>query len=270
MTIPNSVTSIGDFAFLRCSSLTSPVYNAHVFAKMPESYSGAYTIPDGIESIAGGAFWGCSSLTSVTIPSSVTSIGSYAFSGCTGLTSIIVPLGQEDRFFEMDGLKKYAAIIRKTSKQQILFYEKPFAEMLSFNIDQLNYRYAILQSIEANDLQRKQEYLMVFDSFLVLFRALFLENGNKQYSVQNYFIEKGQPEKAQAINDFLDTIVFEWRCDLTIRKMLKFIADKFICHTDPISKDDLAQSNFYMSHMSNPFTKINMQVIMDNLNALIQ
>ncbi len=238
--------------------------------RCPKVFKGEYTIPNSVTSIGDGAFFGCTGLISVTIPNSVTSIGFAAFSDCTGLTSIIVPLGQEDRFCEMDGLKKYAAIIRKTSKQQILFYEKPFAEMLSFNIDQLNYRYAILQSIEANDLQRKQEYLMVFDSFLVLFRALFLENGNKQYSVQNYFIEKGQPEKAQAINDFLDTIVFEWRCDLTIRKMLKFIADKFICHTDPISKDDLAQSNFYMSHLSNPFTKINMQFIMDNLNALIQ
>ena len=37
VTIPNSVTSIGDNAFSRCS-LTSPVYNAHVFAYMPTSY----------------------------------------------------------------------------------------------------------------------------------------------------------------------------------------------------------------------------------------
>jgi hypothetical protein len=87
VTIPNSVTSIGDFAFSICPGLTSPVYNAHVFAKMPTSYSGAYTIPDGIESIAGSAFSGCSGLTSVTIPNSVTSIGNSAFEGCTGLTS---------------------------------------------------------------------------------------------------------------------------------------------------------------------------------------
>jgi hypothetical protein len=91
VTIGNSVTSIGDDAFYGCNGLTSPVYNAHVFAFMPTSYSGAYTIPDGIESIAGFAFEGCNSLTSVTIPNSVTSIGSCAFYNCSGLTSVIIP-----------------------------------------------------------------------------------------------------------------------------------------------------------------------------------
>jgi len=70
--------------------LISPLYNDHVFAYLPATYSGAYTIPDGIESLAGGAFAGCSGLTSATIPNSVTTIGDWAFSGCTGLTSVTI------------------------------------------------------------------------------------------------------------------------------------------------------------------------------------
>ena len=71
LVIPSSVTSIRDYAFSGCSSLTS------------------VTIPNSVTSIGGVAFGSCSSLTSVTIPNSVTSIGNEAFRGCTGLTSVI-------------------------------------------------------------------------------------------------------------------------------------------------------------------------------------
>ena len=71
--IPDSVTSIGDFAFSGCESLTS------------------VTIPDSVTSIGFRAFSGCESLTSVTIPDSVTSIGAEAFRKCKNLTSIEIP-----------------------------------------------------------------------------------------------------------------------------------------------------------------------------------
>ena len=73
VTIGNSVTSIGYRAFENCSSLTS------------------MTIPNSVTSIGEAAFSGCSSLTSVTIPNSVTSIGSSAFSRCSSLSSITIP-----------------------------------------------------------------------------------------------------------------------------------------------------------------------------------
>ena len=68
--IPNSVTSIGSYAFRGCSGLTS------------------VTIPSSVTSIGQGAFSYCSGLKSVTIPNSVTSIGNQAFYNCSGLTSV--------------------------------------------------------------------------------------------------------------------------------------------------------------------------------------
>ncbi len=72
VTIPNSVTSIGDFAFAHCTSLTS------------------VTIPNSVTSISSGAFQYCYSLTSVTIPNSVTSIGEAAFTGCRRMASVTI------------------------------------------------------------------------------------------------------------------------------------------------------------------------------------
>ena len=92
VTFPNGITSVGLDAFGN-SGLASPVYNEHVFAYMPESYTGDYTIPEGIRTIAGGAFCNCIRMTSVTIPQSVTSIGEDAFRACYSLTSITIPSG---------------------------------------------------------------------------------------------------------------------------------------------------------------------------------
>lgn len=68
-----SVTSIGDWAFYGCSSLT------------------AITIPESVKSIGRFAFSRCSSLTSITISEGVQILGDYAFSYCSALTSVTIP-----------------------------------------------------------------------------------------------------------------------------------------------------------------------------------
>ena len=72
-TIPNSVTSIGGYAFLDCWDLLN------------------VTIGNSVTSIGQAAFYNCTSLSSITLPNNVTSIGNYAFSDCRGLTSVTIP-----------------------------------------------------------------------------------------------------------------------------------------------------------------------------------
>ena len=73
--IPDSVTSIGEYAFCDCDSLSS------------------IEIPNSVTSIGEYAFRNCDSLSSIEIPNSVTNISDYAFSNCSSLGSVKIPEG---------------------------------------------------------------------------------------------------------------------------------------------------------------------------------
>ena len=110
ITFGDSVSSIGQYAFYNCSSLTKvDITDLSAWCKMifgnscanPLGYAKnlylnselitKLTIPSDITEIKNFAFYNCSSLTSVTIPDSVTSIGERAFYNCTSLTSVTIP-----------------------------------------------------------------------------------------------------------------------------------------------------------------------------------
>lgn len=93
-TIPNSVTSIGTWAFYSSklsgvtipSSVTSIGNSSFFFCRLITDL----TIPNSVKSIGNDAFGSSSGLVSIVIPNSVTSIGNSAFAYCTGLTSVIL------------------------------------------------------------------------------------------------------------------------------------------------------------------------------------
>ncbi len=96
ISMPDNVTTIGHAAFAFCDSLISVTIGDSVttigdavFAYCDSLTS--ITIPDSVTTIGSYAFVKCDSLTSITIPDSVTTIGSYAFYDCDSLTSITIP-----------------------------------------------------------------------------------------------------------------------------------------------------------------------------------
>ena len=121
VTIPNSVTSIGDYAFWGCyftydsfiinnstlhdAYIRGETWGAQIVDEDTDDgllikdnivvkcrlWATTAAIPEGVTSIGDNAFSWCSGLTSVTIPNSVTSIGDKAFFLCSGLISVTIP-----------------------------------------------------------------------------------------------------------------------------------------------------------------------------------
>ena len=132
VTIPNSVTSIGGYAFRGCSGLTSLTIPNSVTSIGSSAFDGcssltSVTIPNSVTSIGLGAFEDCTGLTSVTIGNSVTSIGNYAFDGCSGLTSVVIPNSVTSigccAFHGCTGLTSVTIPNSVTSIENFAFYE---------------------------------------------------------------------------------------------------------------------------------------------------
>lgn len=73
VTIPDSITSIPDAAFVNCSQLTN------------------ISIPNSVTYIGYSAFSSCTSLKSITLPSSLSTIGNSAFAGCPSSMTVTYP-----------------------------------------------------------------------------------------------------------------------------------------------------------------------------------
>lgn len=172
--IPNSVTSIGNYAFQDCKNITSIILPNSVTSIGSYAFNGctklkSITIPNSVTEIKDHTFTNCPNLQSVTLPSYLTSIGQYAFDKCSGLTSLIIPNSVEFigdyAFFGCPNLTVY------TSSSYLYNRSSTYAVKQRYLLspDQLIYYYPYSTFAKAyveqniNEWQKKGEFERVAD-----------------------------------------------------------------------------------------------------------
>jgi hypothetical protein len=95
-TIPNTVTTVAQWAFADCTHLSRVTIPNSVTTIDQAAFANSYnltsvTIPDGVTGIAYSTFAGCTELASVSLPNTVTAISQSAFNGCSSLNHITIP-----------------------------------------------------------------------------------------------------------------------------------------------------------------------------------
>ncbi|MBQ7849144.1 MAG: leucine-rich repeat protein [Clostridia bacterium] len=99
--LPESVVTVGDFAFSGCSTLTDIVLPQGLSHIGMGAFDGCTrlklrTLPLGVTELSARLFSGCVSLQSMTLPADVRRIGANAFASCTELTELILPEGLKE------------------------------------------------------------------------------------------------------------------------------------------------------------------------------
>ena len=123
ITIPSSVTSIGNSAFVKCELLKSVSLSEGLKTIGSWAFRSCVAleeivIPDSVLTIEHTAFSYCEKLTSVTIGSGVTSIGEYAFDNCILLDTVIinsVAIASRDSSIQDDLLENATKVYIKTT-----------------------------------------------------------------------------------------------------------------------------------------------------------
>ena len=118
VTLPNSLTYLGDYAFSGCKDLASISIGTGITEIPYNCFTGcnaltSVDLPEHVTSIGGGAYSYCNGLVSITLPDHIQTVGASAFASCSNLEEVVIPdnvttLGTGA--FQYDGKLEYVQI----------------------------------------------------------------------------------------------------------------------------------------------------------------
>lgn len=196
VTMPNSVTVMGEHCFEDCSSLKNVTISNKLKKISSESFCDCnnlrnITIPISVKEIGERAFYNCQSLQSLSLPDSVVSIGSDSFGACLGLKSVRLS-GKMDTisdgaFSECTNLKT----VKNTNKIEEIasyaFYNCISLKSISFsdNLDQIgNSAFKFCESLGTVSIPRKTQYIAK-NAFTGAAKRFVVEASNPNYASSN-------------------------------------------------------------------------------------
>jgi len=149
-----------------------------------------------------------------------------------------------------------------------------FIEQFSLNIELFAFKLKKLKEISLFNNESNLEYKIIVDSVIVQFRAMLLENKNSNYTFQAYFNHLNREDITNNINEYLDegfnvydqeqkeSGVEDYR---SVRKAIKFISDKLICHLDKITGTEIGSASYIMTELRNPIGNRNISKILSDI-----
>lgn len=127
-----------------------------------------------------------------------------------------------------------------------------FAMKFTYNLELFKFRLNKFLDLPrpSKTTEEECEWFTYYDILLVQTRAMLIESKNRttNYTLQNFLRKLGREKDAQIIDSFLNSpfdseIKDESDNVISIRNVIKFVTDKFICHYDYTSDGDIELEN---------------------------
>lgn len=145
-------------------------------------------------------------------------------------------------------------------------------ELLSY-IDHFNMHYRLLlkryaRFVEIDDIHNTDiDVITYLDMIIVQLRAMCIESPHKKknYTAQNLLRLMKREDLAQKIDMMLAEEFFSYMDGYDIRKVIKIMADNYICHYDSFEIDDLSREELIEKQLRNPYEEHNLKYIMKTI-----